>query len=162
MIVWDDIKDFGEKLHNEWWKRYREVKLENIAIPINGLGANGATDSNGDLDSLPIFTNKIGRETLIGRVMIQADGIFPSTGHKSGYAYLFVGERFAGFAHDFLPVVGQTQVFPAVFLYSSRNMIRLGFNDTLSLYVNGGPTSTNISAFVWGEALPNSASTKIV
>lgn len=159
--VWDDVKDFINGCHNEWWKRYKEVTLKDAVIPINGLGANASTDSNGNV-TFPIWQNRIGREASIARVIISADGFTPADPSTDGYAYLFIGEQFGGLYHDFVPNAPGEQTFPNVAEYGRHQGIQLHKNDVLSLHVVGGPASTNLSAFVWGFAYPERGSEKAI
>lgn len=161
MILLDDIKELACKLHDDWWKRYKEETSRGQVIPIKGQGNNQATDGSGNAD-FTIYQNRMERVVEISRVLVFADGYTPATVWSSGYAYLYTGPKFGGFGDvlDFLPDSPGAQVFPNVAEYSSRNVITLGKNDTLCLFVSGGPLSTNLSVFVYGYALPESLSTK--
>lgn len=160
--IWDDVKEFASKLHDDYWKRYDRRTSDSFIWPLEQQGTNHLTDASGSADFV-IWQNKTNKTVLIGRVLLFADGYTPATPYSSGYAYLYRGTTFALLnAFDFVPNAPGEQVFPNVAEYSSRNALRLRNNDSLSLYVNGGPVSTNLSAFIYGEVLPNQVSDKTV
>ena len=163
--VWDDVKDFLNETHEAWWKRYREARLEDVVLPLQSPGGNGKTDGSGNL-TLPIYQNRTERTLLIGRIFVNADGYTPATTYTNAaaYAYIFTGVQFggAGQVYDFLPNSPGGQVFPQLAEYSSRNALRLMKNETLSMYLVGGPVSTNVYSFIYGELLPPKLDRQVV
>lgn len=116
--------------------------------------ANGKTDSSGNLD-LPIYPNTSGKHVVIGRVLLWADGYNPGTPFSGGWLTLYIGAGFNPLdVFDMLPVASGGQLLPNVVSYSGHNAIRLRTNDTLSLHIVGGPTSTNVSGTVYGFLEP--------
>lgn len=162
MDILDDVKEFFDQQHAKWWERYKALRLEDIVLPLQGAGATKALDGSGN-GTLHLYRNSTGRTLIVGRLTLNCavpNGTVytPATVFQSStcYAYLHTGETFPGpsSAFDFLPDSPGGQVFPQIAEYSSRNALRLGKNEVLSMTFFNGPANGVVSSSTWGELLP--------
>lgn len=161
-MLLDDFATLVEKVHDDFWSRYRQLKSARgqVASPLVE-GNNFKLDSSGNGDFF-VYLNQTGKHLEIGRVIILADGYTPASAWNGGYLYLYTGIKSGSAPNfssifDYLPASPGGQVFPNVAEYSGHNAIRLKQNETLSCYISGGPANTNIYVGFFGFLEPTTS-----
>ena len=124
---------------------------------IDGLGASGKTDANGNLD-LQIYQNSMQRHFVVGRLVLWADGYTPAAPWSGANTW---GTIQSGVGHgnfkDFFPYTAGASCLPNIADYSGINGLRFDKSEVVWLHLVGGPVSTNITARIYGFAEPNAS-----
>lgn len=154
MISLEELERVFTGWHERYWKRHRkELADARYLLPLFA-SANEGSDTSGNAN-FQIYQNTTDKIAVIGRVIIGADGYTPAAPFSGGWAALYTGQSFNnGVIFDMLPLATGGQVFPNVGEYSGHNALRLRQNETLSLWVQSGPVSKNLTAAIYGFLEP--------
>lgn len=139
LLTQDELEDTLKRLWDEsqsgydrpatLWRDFNSTKLD-------ANGNSGQAGAANNPNSVNLFRGKAGQTIILHRLAIQAEGVTFGTAYNGGYLYLMRGERIIDFAN-------LANGFPILFLYTS-NAPWYTDQETIQIYVSGGPASTNL------------------
>jgi hypothetical protein len=154
----EDVKEFFNGLHDDYWKRRKKELAAGNIIPLSAV-ANANLSAAGGLAMNLVQNRQSDKVADITRIIVNTDTHTPAVPYTNAAAYIwfFLGDASSfnvASVIDYLPVAPNGTIFPGRLSYPLNIDPILMPGEKLSMLVVGGPANANVSAFIHGQYYP--------